>query len=174
MAKKKKANAVSELQKAKKIINSVADEIRKMKVEAKADGDVKWAMSTEFEEVVYELNEIADATDDIKSSKRSKEGALDNLFRIAEEKARDFFKNRLKQKKYEGEKIEAGYRVVNRKVVTGEPDDEFMEIVKKPNTKAIDAYIEATKSEKNPEGKLPVGIDLKTFEYIRFKNVKDE
>jgi hypothetical protein len=67
-----------------------------------------------------------------------------------------------KLKSYEGNSVKVGYTMTRRKVITGTPDKKFYVVEKKPNTATIEAYREAT-------GKLPEGVDEKTFEYIAFK-----
>ena len=70
-----------------------------------------------------------------------------------------------KLKSYEGDFVKVGYIMMRRKKITGDPDRKFYMVEKKPNTKAIEVYRDAT-------GKLPEGIAESTFEYINFKLVK--
>jgi len=69
-----------------------------------------------------------------------------------------------KLKSYEGDCVKVGYIITRRKKIIGDPDSKFVIIEKKPDTKSIEIYKEAT-------GKLPEGIGENTFEYINFKLV---
>lgn len=69
-----------------------------------------------------------------------------------------------KLKSYEGDQVKVGYVMTRRKTITGNPDTKFVVVEKKPDTKSIEVYREAT-------GKLPDGIGENTFEYINFKLV---
>jgi hypothetical protein len=67
--------------------------------------------------------------------------------------------------------MEMGYRVVERKVVDGRADPRFVILKETPNSKAIEEYRKATKTDEIPDGKLPEGIQIKTYEYVTYKEV---
>ncbi len=72
-----------------------------------------------------------------------------------------------KLKSYEGDRVRVGYTMRRSKTISGDPEAKFVVIEKKPNTKAIDTYREAT-------GKLPDGIGESVAEFIQFKLVKSQ
>lgn len=162
---------ISNLQKAKELIGESAELISHLEV-SKNVGE-KWVLTEEFEQSVYEMNQVGQAIKEITNDGVNK-GKFDLLMDKAKELAKDFFTRQWKQKIYEGSKIVAGYRVVNRKDIKGNPAPQFVIIEKKPNTKAIDEYIKATTTDQNPDGKLPDGIVTNSFEYVTFKNIQNE
>ncbi len=105
-------------------------------------------LSDEAEDVLYNLCEAE------KFIEEAKEKLKTRFMEVAQQNP--------KLKKYEGDKVSVGYRMTRRKEIIGGPDPKFVVVERKPNTKAIDAYQDAM-------GKLPDGIDEKTFEYITFK-----
>jgi hypothetical protein len=115
----------------------------------KADGDTLH-ISDKADQVLDQLLEVerfvADAKDKLK----------ERFLQIAQKNT--------KLKSYEGDHVVVGYRMARRKKITGTPEQKFVIIEKKPNSKVIDNYREAT-------GKLPDGIGEETFEYINFKLV---
>lgn len=78
-------------------------------------------------------------------------------------------KTNTKLKSYEGDQVRVGYTATRRKTIVGDPDAKFVVVEKKPDTKSIEIYRDAT-------GKLPEGIGENVFEYINFRLVasKDE
>jgi hypothetical protein len=98
-------------------------------------------------------------------------GSLDQLKDYVSDKLKDFFREYRKQKKYEGDLMEVGYRVVRRKSITDEADERFKKIDIKPNTEAINEYMNATRDDDNPDGKVPDGVIIDEYEYISYKPV---
>ena len=166
MAKNK---AVEILQNIRGELKEVDQLIQKMEVEKKV-GE-KYVITKEYEQSALEIQKIREGMKDISNNKR--DGSLDLLEEGAKERVKEFFQKHFHQKKYEGDYVSIGYRVVERKDITGIPDERFVTMTPKPNTEAINEYMRATISDKNPDGKLPEGISLKTFEYINFKIIGD-
>lgn len=143
-------------------------------VEQLEDGEI--GVKKEFEDYAFQIGEINDALRLIKEDRAGHEGKLDEMERIAKEKITAYFEARPKFKKYEGEKIEIGFRQVVRKVISNLDivDPRFVVIKKEANTKAIDAYIKSTTDEQNPQGLVPKGIEMKKYQYVNFKNISNE
>lgn len=156
------------LSEAKTKIREAATFIDEIDVSAKVGGD--YIVSPEFEQVVYEVSKLREALEDL-TGKNASTGALDRLEDTVKGKLQTFFKTQYKQKKYEGSLMEMGYRVVERKVVDGKADPRFITLKENPNSKAIDEYRKATRTDDNPDGKLPEGIQIKTYEYVTYKEV---
>lgn len=133
----------------------------------------KYEITEEFERSVLGIYQISEAVNSITTDRKEK-GSLDILKEDIKGRLKTFFSENHKQKKYEGDIMEIGYTVTPRKKITDEAEDIFVKIERKPNTKAINEYLKATKSEENPDGVLPKGVIEKTFEYITYKPVKNE
>lgn len=133
----------------------------------------RYEITEEFEKAVLGVYEVDEAVKSITTDRKEK-GALDVLAEEIKDKLKTFFVENHKQKKYEGDIMEIGYTTVSRKNITDEAEDTFVKIERKPNTKAINEYLKATKSEENPDGVLPKGVIEKTFEYITYKPVRNE
>lgn len=129
-----------------------------------------YVVRREFESIVYDVAQVRESVDYL-TEKNVTGGVLDRLEETIKEKLKTFFKEQFKQKKYEGSLMEMGFKVVERKVIDGSPDPRFIVMKENPNTKAIEEYRKATVSEDNPDGKLPEGIKIKTFEYVTYKEV---
>ncbi|MCA9377257.1 hypothetical protein KC685_05055 [Candidatus Dojkabacteria bacterium] len=124
----------------------------------------------EFEMIVSQVNQVREFADQV-TMKRVTGGSLDRLEDKIKDKLKEYFKSQAKQKKYEGGIMEMGYKVVERKEADETVPDEFMKVSKSLDTKKVNAYIKATKSDENPDGLLPQGVHVKTFEYITYKPV---
>lgn len=169
---KSNAKVLELLRTIKQNIGEVTQLLDEMKV-VEVVGNNELVMTDAFEESVFGINEVVE---EVKSVTDGKDGKLDLLVEKAKTLSMQFFEQRPKFKKYEGEKIVVGYRNVERKEIVNinAVDPQFVKAEYKPNTEAIDAYREATVSEKDPQGKLPKGIDVKRYSYITFKNIKED
>lgn len=130
----------------------------------------EYFLTPEFEASLKGIYEIEEALSHI-TNERKEKGTLDHLKDYVKGKLIEFFRENSKQKKYEGDLVEVGYRVTRRKVITDDAEPQFIKIEKKPNTEAIEAYRKATKSDENPEGLLPKGVIETTYEYISYKGI---
>lgn len=128
---------------------SLLDQLKTIDL-TKVKGDTL-VLDEDAENVLDELLKAEEFIDEAKKKLRER------FLKVAQENP--------KLKKYEGDKVSVGYRMTRRKKVTGDPDKKFYSLEKKPDTKAIEAYREAT-------GELPVGITEQTYEYITFKQNK--
>lgn len=164
---------LNNLEEAKRLIAESTLLVSEAKVSEQV-GD-KWTLTDEFEQSVFEINSVGEAIKAIfNPGSDTNPGKFDDLLEEAKNKTKEFFSKQYKQKKYEGARIIAGYTVVNRKDIDGNPDARFVVIEKKPNSKAIDEYLKATKSKDHPDGILPNGIVFKSYEYVTFKNIANE
>jgi hypothetical protein len=163
-----KNKIISLIGEATKSIREATVLIDEVKVSEKVGED--YVITPEFEQIVYEVNKFREVLEDL-AGKNASTGALDRLEDTVKGKLQTFFKTQYKQKKYEGSLMEMGYRVVERKVVDGKADPRFIILKETPNSKAIEEYRKATKTDDNPDGKLPEGIQIKTYEYVTYKEV---
>lgn len=161
-------NIVGLLEEARSKIIEASRLIRELKVSEQVGEE--YVINPEFEESVYQIHEVKEAVNRITTG-RKESGSLDQIEDYIKEKLKDFFREQYKQKRYEGDMMEIGFRVTERKSITDDVDERFVKIEKKPNTEAINEYIKATKSDENPDGLLPRGVVLERFEYINFKPV---
>lgn len=145
--------------------------VREVRVVEEVGGE--YIVNPEFEEAVKGAYEVKEAVNMI-TTDRKESGSLDDLENYIKEKLKEFFKENYKQKRYEGDFMEIGYRVVERKNVTDDADERFKKIEIKPNTEAINEYLKATRSDDNPDGILPKGVISDKFEYITYKPVINE
>lgn len=158
------------LKEAREKIGQASNLITKVEVTRKVGED--YIINPEFEEALAGIYEIDEALANITTGRVAK-GTLDVLKDYVKDQLVKFFQENYKQKKYEGDLVEVGYRVTRRRSVTEDVAPEFIEIKKVPNTKAINEYIKATKSDSNPDGLLPKGVVENSFEYISYKTIKD-
>lgn len=156
------------LEEARSKIGEASNLIAHLKVYDKVGEE--YYLTPEFEASLKGIYEIEEAVSHI-TTERKEKGSLDHLRDYVKGKLIEFFQENHKQKKYEGDLVEVGYRVTRRKAVTDDADTQFIKIEKKPNTEAIDAYKKATKSDKNPDGLLPKGVIETSYEYISFKGI---
>ena len=130
----------------------------------------EYFLTPEFEASLKGIYEIEEAVSHI-TNERKEKGTLDHLKDYVKGKLIEFFQENNKQKKYEGDLVEVGYRVTRRKGITDDAEPQFIKIEKKPNTEAIEAYRKATKSDKNPDGLLPKSVIETSYEYISYKGI---
>lgn len=156
------------LEEARLKIGEASNLIAHLKVYEKV-GD-EYFLTPEFEASLKGICEIEEAVNHI-TSERKEKGTLDHLQDYVKGKLIEFFQENKKQKKYEGDLVEVGYRVARRKAITDDVEPQFVKIEKKPNTEAIEAYRKATKSDKNPDGLLPKGVIETSYEYISYKEI---
>lgn len=132
----------------------------------------KYIIDPEFEKALAGIYDIEEALANITTGRVAK-GTLDVLKDYVKDQLVKFFQENYKQKRYEGDLVEVGYRVTRRRSITDDAGPEFIEIKKVPNTKAINEYVKATKSDKDPDGVLPKGVIENSFEYISYKTINN-
>lgn len=160
--------AIQKLQEAKRNLQEA--EVLISEIDVVEEVGESYRLTTEMELILLEVSNIKNSLDSIIGTS----GAFKTLQNTITEKLIGFFRDNHKQKKYEGEKVEVGYRVVNRKSILDGADSRFFLIEKKPNNKAIDEYRKSTITDENPDGLLPFGVQLKTSEYVTFKALNNE
>lgn len=145
--------------------------IREVEVIDKVGED--YIIHPQFEDIVKHISEIDEAVAMITTDRKGT-GSLDELKEYIKDKLKEFFREYHKQKRYEGDLMEIGYKVVERKDITDEAEEQFKRIEIRPNTEAINAYMKATRSDDNPDGLIPKGVIVNRFEYITYKPVLND
>lgn len=165
------SNITTLLEEARQKILEASRLVREVRVSEKVGEN--YEITPEFEEAVQGVYNVKEAVNMI-TTDRKESGSLDELEEYIKNQLKEFFKENYKQKRYEGDLMEIGYRVTERKSITDDVDERFVKIEKKPNTEVINEYIKATRSDENPDGILPKGVISEKFEYISYKPVINE